>query len=430
MGVLDKLAIFVGKNIATMGSRTFAALYRFYRNGFFGTFLEKYVVKSKVVLSKIGVRIGGKTGAKISGLATGGFLNTLAKTGKWGAVGSIASDVTRFAAQLETVDYIIVDWYNNYIENLGNVQSSGALSTELAFSNLRALMFELVVLENFMGDSEISELFTEGLGNAMGEMLEKQLLGELSLNTNLRYGSRELDSDSISEACEGRWLEEQYHHYEIAASGAYNTTGTYTFAKGVYRGLTTAVQMLHQDIFYGVMKGFEMYQSPADVLLDEARELYKDRLYNKKEDLTKGINKVKGSILTALSAAKGIRLDMDTYTDEEWLAVTDSLKHNQNKTFGRYISNIGIDYEVYVLPEAQDWDRYLSLAEPEFNELVLKHNSMRAEQVQLLINSEQIIYNKYKEAVDNCKEDITSIRNDGVVKTYNTFSTTLYEPTE
>lgn len=338
---------------------------------------------------------------------------------KWidrgGTISKFFEGLFSMAVELETVDYILVDWFNNYLDNASEPKVNGALNSDTAFENLRGLLLELVVLENMSeSGSEIAEFFTEGISNAMGEIFEKQLIGSLSIQTNLRYGSVELDPDSISEAAESRMIDPLWHTYEVLLSGGYNSTCGYTIAKGRFRTLQEMTQVLHQDIFYNIMKAYEGYQATSDIYLDESRELYKKRLYSGRDDVEKGLDKWLTQLLSTISYVDSLIDDIGEMSDKRWAEIVkDSTKSNYNRTMAKNISKLNFIYDFMIEPPANQWDENIAVAQQYFNTCLSKHDSMRQEMCNILVGKEQYLYTLTKASVDDTVNNVYAMRNTG-----------------
>jgi len=364
---------------------------------------------------------GGKLNSKGSGKVYVKIYRSLEKYVKsqyfFGAVDRLAKfvwDSFCTLAKIQMMDYVLVDWYNKYLQHASEGKINGALNADASFENLRWLLTELIILEQLSGgNSEVAEFFTEGISNAISEILEKQLIGALTIQTNLRYGSRELDPDSIGEAVEARFVESKWHDYEALLSGSYNSTAGYIIAKGRRRTLEEMTQVIHQDIFYNIMKAYEGYQATADIFLDEARALYKDRLYNGKDEVEKGLNRWLTQLLNTISYVDSLIDDIGEMTDEEWDMIKPATKRNYNRTLARNVAKLNFLYEFLVKPSAEQWDNNVSIAQDEFNNFIQKHDEMRKEMCDILVGKEQYIYDIVVGSITDSIKNIQSMRSSG-----------------
>ena len=367
---------------------------------------------------------------------SGRWLKELAKSGIAEYMGSILSKegmarlidrIVNTAIALAIAYYVLQEWYNNYIKNRYDTVCNGSLPPDMAFRNLISLMEQLIVLCQLTEADEFSELFYEGLSGAIGEILEKQMVGGLAITTACWYGSEPMDDDEVKDLAGNRAICERSVDYEVLLTGMYNTSGVMEKCMGRYYTYKDMINQVHNDILYHNMRMWEIISYPIDMMADQIRAIYKNVVIDSFDDLDSQINKYKTQLYNLYGLLDAIISDIEGYSDEDWRMLPIKSKHSYEKQVNRYIGKIRMLYEIDVLQTAQQIDEQMATINEVYQKYMELHNSKRAELINRLIRVEQELYKLYYDSSINGYKNVKSVRSGGSLTDYETYKNYLGE---
>jgi len=362
--------------------------------------------------------IGGEAGEKLKEYTKTGFDIFLSRIKDPEKLADVLDEGLKTAIALAVINYVLTQWYNNYIKYSNTVKCNGALPAQLAMANFHSILTELSAIEVFTKADEFLEFFMEGLGNVVGEILEKQLIGSLSVYSNLRYGSEKLDADDVQEVAESAVLCDKVIDYELSLSGAYNSSATLSKAKGRQILLEKFIEQIHSDIQYHSVKMWDTINYKADLISSFYQDLVKYAYIDCYDDLDSAINRYKNKLITVISIVDGILSDVENMSDDDWNLLQKRTKESYERQINHYITQIKEMYELDVLGTYQNIIDLQSKIQFMEDNLINKHNEVRKKIIEGLISDEQLIYMIVYNNLLNTYKNITNLRNGGSLSDY------------